>query len=437
MRVSSLYKNSELRKRLFVLLGMLGIFKLGMYVYVPGINRSVLEGMTADSGIMNMMNTFTGGALSSFSIFAVGIMPYITASIIVQLLQMDVSKTLMEWREQGEHGQKKLKKLTYGLAVTFALLQAFGLSYLFNKIYDGLMLNPSVLSYIVTVLFLTLGTIILIILGEIIDRKGIGKGISMIIVSGILFTLPENLFMYYELHFANGVDNMLIEVVKALLLVLFLYAVLIVVIVINGGERRIPIQYSTGNGNTGRISNRSFMPLKLNATGVIPIIFASTLLMMPSTIVQLTGSTGGVSRFIQTSFNTTSYLGIAFYALMILAFTYFYTFAQMNPSTLADNLRKSNSFIPGIRSGKETEEYFRQILMKLAFVGSLFLAVISALPMLMGKEGILPEQLALSGASIIIIVSVVVDILSQLETEVGKSNYERFISNKPVEKMKK
>lgn len=427
--LNSLYKKKDLRKKLIVLFLCLGIFKIGMHVYVPGINRDVLKAMSHDDGIFSLMNTFTGGALSNFSVFAIGIMPYITASIIVQLLQMDVVPKLTEWRNQGEMGKKKLKRFTYVLTIIIAFMQALMMSFGFNKMYAGLVKNPGVMSFVVITLVLTLGTAILVVLGEIIERKGIGKGISIIILAGILMTLPDHLAMYFDSEFTNVGDNLFLALIKTGLLVLFVYILLLSVIIVNGGERRVPIQ-SSNTGQFGTMSrNKNFLPVKINAAGVIPIIFASALFMMPVSIAGFFGDSK-VEGFINTYFSYKSMTGIFIYALLIILFTYFYTFIQMDPEKLADNLYKSNSFIPTIRPGKNTEIYFRRLLMRLTVVGSMFLALVSILPMILGLLTVIPEQLMMSGASLIIIISVTVDLKSQLQVELAKSKYSFFTENK-------
>lgn len=430
INLSSVYKNKDLRKKIFVLLACLGLFKLGMHVYVPGINRSALDGFAQD-GLFSMMNTFTGGALANFSIFAVGIMPYITASIIIQLMQMDVIPILTEWRNQGAMGRKKLKKVTYVLTVIFALVQAALITVNLNVMYIGLIKNPSVVTFVTITVVLTLGTVILVVMGEIIERKGIGKGISMIILAGILMTLPDNLAMYYETEFVGGGNDLFLSIIKTILLLLFVYTLLLSVIVVNGGERRIPIQ-SSNSGKFGNMSkNKSFLPMKINASGVIPVIFASALFMMPVTISQLIGD-GVVTEWMQNYLGFNSFVGIAIYAAFIMMFTYFYAFIQVDPEKIADNLHKNNSFVPGIRPGKHTQEYFTRTLTRLTFVGSIFLATIAILPMVLGKVVVLPQQLMMSGTSLIIVVTIIVDLKSQLQVEMAKSNYSSFTPNKPV-----
>lgn len=423
-----MFKNKELRKKLLVLLICLGIYKVGIHIYVPGINRDVLEGMSQNGGVFSMMDTFTGGALQSFSIFAVGIMPYITASIIIQLLQMDGIKILTEWSEQGEMGKKKLKNVTYILTVVFALLQSVTLSIGFGSMYEGLIIEPSFGKYAMIAIILTLGTVVLVVLGEIIERKGIGRGISMIILGGILMSVPTTITQLIEMKYEGGSEQF-ISIITIGLIALFLVGITFAVIFIEGAARRIPIQSGTG-GQFGQVSRKnSFLPIKLNAAGVIPVIFASAMFMVPTTIGQFIEG-GKIATFINMYLSYNSYVGVLIYALMIVAFTYFYSFVQMDPEKIADNLSQSGTYIPTVRPGEPTKEYLTGVLVRLTLVGSVFLAVVSTLPLLIGKSVSLPEGIIFGGTTIIILVSVAVDFSTQLKTMTQSSRYSRFIKNR-------
>lgn len=424
-----LFKNKDTKRKLIVLLICLGIFKLGMHIRVPFINGEVLAQFDQGSGILSMLNTFTGGALSSFSIFAVGIMPYITASIIVQLLQMDVLPKFTEWREQGEYGQKRLKQTTYGLTLCFAVIQSIALSVSFNHMYVGIVTKPSVITYFIITSVLTLGTVLLVVMGEIIEHKGIGKGISIIILAGILMTLPKMFIQLFTMEFGATTEGLFISVVKVLLIVLFMYFLLLSIIIVNGGSRKVPIQ-SSNNGKFGTASKETnFLPVKLNAAGVIPVIFASAMFMLPTTFVSFFGDSN-IATYISSLFSYSNVVGIVFYALIIIMFTYFYAFVQINPHRLADDLHMSGSFIPGIRPGANTRAYFIRLIIRLTFVGSIFLALIAILPMLLGQLIALPQQLMMFGTSLIIVVSVIVEMQTQLNVEMTKSQYTSFKKSK-------
>lgn len=419
-------KNRELRDKLIVLLVCLGIYKLGVHVYVPGIDREALDVMVNSSGVLGLMNTFTGGALHNFSIFAVGIMPYITASIIVQLLQLGGINKITEWSYEGVVGQDKIKRLTYVLALVFALIQSFGLTMSFSKMY-GILKNDSFWGYLLVAFILTLGTVVLIILGEIIEKKGIGRGISMIILGGIVMMLPETFTQLVLMKYDTGSEQFL-SIVTIGLIVLFLVAIMIVVIYIEGAIRKVPIQRATG-GQFGKISmDKNYLPIKLNSAGVIPVIFASALYMLPNTISQFIDSTS-IKSFVNNYLSYNSYLGIVLYAVLIILFTYFYAFVQIDPERVSKNLHETGRYIPSIRPGKNTQEYLTRVLVRVTLVGSLFLALVSTIPLVLGKIVSLPEGIIFGGTSIIIIVSVGVDFVQRVVVATQKSRYRRFIKN--------
>lgn len=423
--IAKIYNNKDLRKRILFLMMCLLIYKVGTHITVPFVNSDLLKEIATSQGALSLVNSLNGGSLANFSIFAVGIMPYITASIIIQLLQMDIVPKLTEWKNQGEMGRKKIKKLTYVVTLVIAIIQSIVMSFGFNKLYPGLVQNESVGIYLLIALILTLGTVFLIIMGELIDKKGIGKGISMIILSGVLMTLPNNLAMYYDTEFTNVGDALFISIIKTILLVILVAALLVSIIIINGGERRIPIQQTSVNQSNLR---KSFLPIKINASGVIPVIFASALVALPVTIANTFNNK--FSTFINEYISYTSVTGMILYALIIIGFTYFYTFTQMDPRNLAKSLKESGSHIPSIRPGKETEEYFTKVLTRLTLVGSLFLASVVMAPMILSHIVTLPQQLVFGGTSIIIIVTVVVDLKSQFASALGKDDY-----NKPARKI--
>lgn len=423
--IAKIYNNKDLRKRILFLMMCLLIYKVGTHITVPFVNSDLLKEIATGQGALSLVNSLNGGSLANFSIFAVGIMPYITASIIIQLLQMDIVPKLTEWKNQGEMGRKKIKKLTYVITLVIAIIQSIVMSFGFNKLYPGLVQNESIGIYLLIALILTLGTVALIIMGELIDKKGIGKGISIIILSGVLMTLPNNLAMYYDTEFTNVGDALFISIIKTILLAIFVAALLVAIIVINGGERRIPIQQTSVNQSNLR---KSFLPIKINASGVIPVIFASALVTLPVTIANTFNNK--FSTFINEYISYTSITGMILYALIIIGFTYFYTFTQMDPRNLAKSLKENGSHIPSIRPGRETEEYFTKVLTRLTLVGSLFLASVVMAPMILSHIVTLPQQLVFGGTSIIIIVTVVVDLKSQFASALGKDDY-----NKPARKI--
>lgn len=422
----NIFVQKELRKKISLVLLVLCIYKLGTFLIVPGINHQALENMNSNSGLMGFANIITGGALKNFSILAIGIMPYITASIIIQLLQMDVNKTLTEWAKQGEAGQKKTKKITKYFAVVLSFIESLGLSFGMNKMYPGLIIHENIWNYLLIALFLTLGTVCLMIMGDIVDKKGLGNGISIIIVAGILNSVPSLASMYYIQEFSNVQADLFIRIVKTVGLLILILVLLASIVIVQNAERRIPIQNpKTTNGKT-MLEKGSFLPIKLNAAGVIPVIFAVSLLVTPMTIAQYFPQSD-VTLFITKYLNYRHPVGMVFYAGLIIAFSYFYAFVQVNPEKVAQNLRQSGSFVPGMRPGKQTELYIRKILIRLTFWGSLFLTIVSIIPIILGNQLGLPQQIQIGGTSLIIIVSVALDVAQRIEVELVQKKYKGFL----------
>lgn len=428
--IRDMLKIKDLRKKITITLLMLLIYKIGTYISVPGINRDVLKTMVegTQTGVLSVANLISGGALAQFSIFAVGIMPYITASILIQLLSMDIVPKLTEWTKQGEMGSRKTKILTRYVAVALAIIQSYVMSFGFSKAYPGLVENNTIGGFLMVALFLTLGTILLIILGEVIEKKGLGSGISVIIFGGIIMSVPSAVSMYYTMELQGAGDQLFIAIAKAIIVVMLLIVLLATVVYVHKAERRIPIQHSIQTGNLkGRDSTQTnFLPIKLNTGGVIPVIFAVALVMTPTTIAQFF-PTKDWSAWILNYLSMQSVTGMILYAVFIISFSYFYAFIQTNPEKLADDLKKNGSFVPGIRPGKSTEDYITKILKRLTFVGSLFLTTIALIPMILANFMGLPVQIQIGGISLIIVVSVGLDVMSKVQTQLKQRNYKGFL----------
>lgn len=428
--IRDMLKIKDLRKKITITLLMLLIYKIGTYISVPGINRDVLKTMVegTQTGVLSVANLISGGALAQFSIFAVGIMPYITSSILIQLLSMDIVPKLTEWTKQGEMGSRKTKNLTRYVAVVLAIIQSYVMSFGFSKAYPGLVENNTIGGFLMVALFLTLGTVLLIILGEIIEKKGLGSGISVIIFGGIIMSVPSAVSMYYTMELQGAGDQLFIAIAKAIIVVMLLIVLLATVVYVHKAERRIPIQHSIQTGNLkGRDSTQTnFLPIKLNTGGVIPVIFAVALVMTPTTIAQFF-PTKDWSAWILNYLSMQSVTGMILYAVFIISFSYFYAFIQTNPEKLADDLKKNGSFVPGIRPGKSTEDYITKILKRLTFVGSLFLTTIALIPMILANFMGLPVQIQIGGISLIIVVSVGLDVMSKVQTQLKQRNYKGFL----------
>jgi preprotein translocase subunit SecY len=410
---------------LFVLI----IYRIGSFVPVPGVNKDVLEQTNQQgSELFGLLNTFSGGALHQFSIFALGIVPYITASIIVQLLSMDVIPKLAEWAKQGEHGKKKSAQLTRYGTIVLGLIQAFAMSVGFNRLYGTQMIpNATFADYLVIAIVLTAGTAFLMWLGEQITEKGIGNGISILIFSGIIANIPTYIRTTAQSSFIQE-GQAFMNTLKSLIVLIVIVAVIVGVIYIQQAIRKIPVQYAkrvVGNKMYG--GQNTHIPLKINAAGVIPVIFAVSLLQFP-TIIAGFFNTYAWAQWIQTNLRYDYPLGMVLYVLMIIGFTFFYTFVQMNPNQMADNMKKNGGYIPGIRPGKATEKYLTRVMSRLTMTGAIFLAVISLLPIGLGTLAGLPSSVKIGGTSLLIVVGVALDTMKTIESQLIKRHYKGFIN---------
>lgn len=426
-----LIKDSDMRTKFLVVLLIFALYKIGTYIPTPGTNTTLLADLISSNQALGMANLFTGGSLANFSIFAIGIMPYITASIVIQMLSFDIVPTLSEWRRQGEMGEKKTKKLTYYVTFILAFIQGIGLSIGFNKMMPGIV-QENVGAYILVSICLMVGTGILLILAEVIERKGLGKGISMIIVAGILMSMPN---LGYQLlttmtaefgTISEGIKEFSFIWKFGLLAVLF-FILTLAVIQVQRAERRLPIA-NTMNVNTKNKfnSNQSYLPMKLNPAGVIPAIFASVLFTVPQSLAMLFPN-NSVSIWINGNVSMETTWGIAVFAVLIFVFTYFYSFIINNPEKMASDLQKNSSFVPGVRPGQETEDKIRHIMKHLLFVGASFLALLSIVPMATGMLMGITGGILIGGTSIIIIVNVMTEINDRVGTDTLKKDYKGFI----------
>lgn len=425
--ISNFMRVRDIRNKIIFTLLMLIVFRIGTFIPVPNVDANVLK-QTDQLGLIGFLNTFGGGALKNFSILAMGIMPYITASIIVQLLQMDVVPKFTEWSKQGEVGRRKLAQFTRYFTIILAFIQAFAMSYGFNRMYSGsLIKDEGVMTYLVIAVVLTAGTAFLMWLGEQITAKGVGNGISIIIFAGIVAAIPNAANQVYAQQIVDAGEALFINIIVLLLLVAAVIAVTVGVIYVQQALRKIPIQYAkrvSGTAQTG--GQQTHLPLKVNAAGVIPVIFASAFLMAPQSIVLFFGQ-NKVTDFITRSLDYTHPVGMSIYIALIIAFTYFYAFIQVNPENVADNLKKQGAYIPGIRPGINTQNYLTSVLYRLTFIGSIFLAVIAIMPLLFVKFAGLPQSAQIGGTSLLIVVGVALETMKQLESQLVKRHYKGFM----------
>lgn len=426
--ISNFIRVRDIRNKIIFTLLMLIVFRIGSFVPVPNVDAEVLKA-TDEFNLVGFLNTFGGGALSNFSILAMGIMPYITASIIVQLLQMDVVPKFAEWSKQGEVGRRKLAQFTRYFTIILAFIQSFAMSYGFNTMYGGTLIKEeSIMTYVTISIVLTAGTAFLLWLAEQITATGVGNGISIIIFAGIVAAIPSTVNQIYAQQIEDAGDQLFIKLATLALLVLVLLAIVIGVIYFQQALRKIPIQYAkrvTGRGQvTG--AQQTHLPLKVNAAGVIPVIFAVAFLMTPQTIATFFGE-NKVTSFIQNNFDYTKPVGMIIYIVLIVAFTYFYAFIQVNPENVADNLKKQGAYIPSIRPGVDTQNYLTKVLYRLTFVGAIYLSIIAILPILFTHFMNLPNSAKIGGTSLIIVVGVALETMKQLESQLVKRHYKGFM----------
>lgn len=427
--ISNIFKIPDLRRKIIFTLLALIVFRLGSFIPVPGVDSSALQDMNQNS-VFGILNTFGGGALQHFSIFAMGIMPYITAMIIIQLLQMDVIPKFTEWSKQGEMGQRKLTQFTRYGTVLLGFIQALGLSIGFNNLFEGLIPNPTIWKYLMIALVLTAGTTYLMWLGEQITAKGVGNGISILIFAGIVARIPTMVNQVYAQKIEGATGHMFLAVAEVGLLAAGVVAIVVGIIYVQQGLRKIPIQYAKRMvGHNKSIGGEAtHLPIKVNAAGVIPVIFAISLMVTPRTIATFFPQ-NDFTRWVETIFDYSTVYGMILYALLTIAFTYFYTFVQVNPEKMADNLQKQGGYIPGIRPGKNTESYITSVLYRLTAVGSLFLAVVAILPMIIIDIASLPATVRIGGTSLLIVVGVGLDSMKTIESQLIKRHYKGFIKD--------
>ena len=412
--------NKDLRHRIYFTLGALMIFILGISIRVPGT-----QDLMSNLGFLELINTMGGGALKNFSIFALGVMPYITASIIIQLLEMDIVPYFAELSKQGATGRQKINQITRYVGIAFSFIEGYAFSFAFI----GKSGNPMQYLYISTVL--TAGTAFLLWLGDQITQKGIGNGISLIIMAGIIATLPQMFIDAFKglIAFDGTAQVITLGIIKFIIFVIIYFAIVIGVIFVQESERRIPIQYSNKSTSAYGSSAQSFMPIKINSAGVIPVIFASSLLSIPSIISQVIKKEG-FTLFVQKYLTYTTPVGFIIYVVLIFLFGYFYTFIQLKPEEFAKNLQENGGYIPGIRPGDETKKYVSKILSRLTILGSVFLVIIAGLPILFSKVTSLPTSVSIGGTGLLIVVGVALETYKQLEGSILTRSYKRGYSRR-------
>ncbi|WP_040029977.1 preprotein translocase subunit SecY [Staphylococcus cohnii] len=421
----SFFTTKEVRNKIFFTLAMLVIFKIGTYIPAPGVNPAAFDSQQGSQGVTDLLNTFGGGALQNFSIFAMGIMPYITASIVMQLLQMDIVPKFSEWAKQGDAGRKKLNNVTRYFAIALAFIQSIGMAFQFNNYLQGqLIMDQSVISYLTIAVVLTAGTAFLIWIGEQITQFGVGNGISIIIFGGILSSLPSSLIQFHQQSFV-GQDDTTLAWLKVIGLIVGMVLLTVGAIFVLQAIRKIPIQYAKKQSAQRLGSQATYLPLKVNSAGVIPVIFAMAFFLLPRTLTLFFPDASWAQKISDVA-NPSNNIGMIVYVILIIAFTYFYAFVQVNPEKMSDNLKKQGSYVPGIRPGEQTKKYITKVLYRLTFVGSIFLAVVAILPIIATKVMDLPQSIQVGGTSLLIVIGVAIETMKSLEAQVSQKDYRGF-----------
>ena len=412
--------NKDLRHRIYFTLGALMIFILGISIRVPGT-----EDVTSSLGFLELLNTMGGGALKNFSIFALGIMPYITASIIMQLLQMDIIPYFSELSKQGATGRQKINQYTRYMGIAFAFIEGYAFAFSFL----GSTSDPIKYLYIATVL--TAGTSFLLWLGDQITQKGLGNGTSLIIMAGIVATLPQMFIDAFNglIAFDGTTQVITLGIIKFILFVILYFAIVIGMIFVQESERRIPIQYANKSQGVYGNQAQSFLPIKLNTANVVPVIFASSLISVPGIIAQFVKNET-YTLIVQKYLTYTTPVGFMLYVFFIFIFGYFYTFIQVKPEEFSKNLQDNGGYIPGVRPGEETTKYVSRVLSRLTVLGSTFLVVIAGLPIIFSQVTSLPTSVSIGGTGILIAVGVALETYKQLEGSILTRSYKRGYSRR-------
>lgn len=429
-RIKAIFSNVQLLKRIGITLALLFLFRITTWIPIPLLDTSSITDFVASNGFLAILNNFTGNALGRFSIMAMGISPYITASIVIQLLQMDIVPILKEWSEQGEAGKAKLNKTTRILGLVLAFVQSLvlllGLGIAGNELIIDILV-PSPFLYIYMSLVVTAGTAFAMWLADLITRKGVGNGTSLLIVAGIITSLPSMVTILWQKYITNGGGGW--DIVIFISIILIYLAVLLGVTYLELAKRKVPIQYA--NRQAGQGKTESNLPIKLNTSGVIPVIFASTILSIPLSIVGMfdkdTSTMTSLESWLDQIFNYQQPIGFVLYVGLIIVFSFFYSFLMMNPEKVADNLSKSNSYIPGVRPGMDTQNFIAKLMFKITLLGTVYLVILAALPIItsvvFGFNGTESQAIVLGGTSLLIVVGVAMETTNQIETEANNQEY--------------
>ena len=450
-KIASILKNKEIMNRILFTVLILFIFRIGAQITVPGVNPDGLEEYLNSGSALSLMNLLGGGTLQTFSIFALGVSPYITAQIIVQLLSTDVLPALSELRRQGQYGRRKMEYATRYLTLMLGAVQAYGIIKTIENtdsvkftLMNSLPANLKWIGYLYIIIVMLAGAMLVMWLGDQISVKGIGNGISMIIFAGIVCSLPNQFshaFTTYISSTGGRPDSLVIAGVFKFILYVVAYLVIIAFVTfVELSQRKIPIQHSgKGGGQTQSMARASFLPIKINSAGVIPVIFASSLLMAPSVIAAFIDSDGGEAKWLKIFSTSEMYdmgswsmpWGLIIYIVLTVAFTFFYANLQIDPQQMAENFQKNGSYIPGVKPGIETERYIRRVLNRVTFLGAAALVIIASLPSILTLSGIFGQDssLVMGGTGMIIVVGVCLELNNQIDGLLAGKSFDEVVAS--------
>lgn len=420
---ASMFKNKEIRNKIFFTLAMLLIYRIGSAIPVPGVDAAKLSAQVSSNSILSMMNLLGGGAFEKMSVFALGVGPYITASIIIQLLSMDVIPYLTELSKSGETGRIKSDQITRYLGVVLAFIQSFSMVYGFDKQY-AILESSNLSNYFYTATILTAGTMFLLWIGDRISSKGIGNGISIIIFAGIVSNIPAQFTQVFNILMSGNAQGAQFSGILEFALYCVLYLVIIVgVVVMQLAQRKIPIQYTSSSG--AKANDITYLPFKINSASVIPVIFASSIITAPQIVLSFVNANAysTVSNFLSLQ----KPIGLTIYAVLTFLFTFFYTDLQVDPDKIAENLGKSGAYIPGIRPGSETRTYLKKVIHRITVLGAIALTIMAVLPYILPMVTSLPTSVSIGGTGIIIVVGVAMETMAQLKGQLTQKQYRGFL----------
>ena len=428
-KLKRIFSNPDIIKRLAFTFLILLVFKLGTYIPVPLIDTNSIKQVLKGNDFLTILNTFSGGGLSSFSVLALGISPYITSSIIVQMLGM-IIPSMKEWQEMGEQGKAKSNRITRYITIAVAMIQALALLFSLGSRPENILANSALafgatwFLYIYMATVITAGSAFTMWLADIITKHGIGNGSSMIICAGIVSSIPNMFSTLYSSYLGSAFSGA--NLAKYITVVVLYVAMIVAVVYFEAAKRKIPVQYANRQSN-----ENSDIPVKLNSAGVIPVIFASTLMSIPLTIVGMLGYTttsSNVAYWLDQVFSSSKPIGMALYIIMIFFFSYFYSFLTIDPEKIGDNLSKQNAFIPGYKPGEDTKRQIAKVLFRVTTIGAIGLAILALVPIIVSMIFGLGSTVTVGGTSLLIIVGVAIETFNQIEAESENDSYSKLIS---------